>query len=55
MRVLAKDFFRVIGKNKGRFLSVFFIVLLGAGFFPASVSAAGICSFRRKNIMTARG
>ena len=33
MRVLAKGFFRVIGKNKGRFLSVFFIVLLGAGFF----------------------
>lgn len=33
MKALRKDFFREIGRNKGRFISVFFIVLLGAAFF----------------------
>ena len=33
MRAFRKDFIREITKNKGRFLSVFFIVLLGAAFF----------------------
>ena len=28
-----KDFFREINKNKGRFLSIFFIVMLGTAFF----------------------
>lgn len=33
MKALQKDFFREIGRNRGRFISVFFIVLLGAAFF----------------------
>lgn len=33
MRAFLKDFFREFGRNKGRFISVFFIVLLGAAFF----------------------
>ncbi len=33
MKALYKDFFRGILKNKGKFISVFFIILLGAAFF----------------------
>lgn len=33
MRPIAKDFFRGMGKSRGKFISVFFIVLLGAAFF----------------------
>ena len=33
MKSLRKDFFRELKKNRGRFISVFFIVLLGAAFF----------------------
>ena len=33
MRAFLKDFFREFVRNKGRFISVFFIVLLGAAFF----------------------
>lgn len=41
MRAFRKDFVREITKNKGRFLSVFFIVLLGAAFFSGIRSAEG--------------
>ena len=41
MRAFRKDFFREILKNKGRFLSVFFISLLGAAFFSGIRSAEG--------------
>ncbi len=33
MKAFQRDFFREIGRNKGRFLSVLFIVMLGAAFF----------------------
>ncbi len=33
MKALQRDFFRELVKNKGRLISVFFIVLLGAAFF----------------------
>lgn len=33
MKALFKDFFRGMLKNKGKFISVFFIILLGAAFF----------------------
>ncbi|MFG6378055.1 MAG: FtsX-like permease family protein [Lachnospiraceae bacterium] len=33
MKSLKKDFFRELRKNRGRFISVFFIVLLGSAFF----------------------
>lgn len=33
MRALYKDFFREMRSNKGKFISVFFIILLGAAFF----------------------
>lgn len=33
MKALYKDFFRGLRKNKGKFISVFFIILLGAAFF----------------------
>ncbi|MBQ8043400.1 MAG: ABC transporter permease, partial [Clostridia bacterium] len=33
MKAFLKDFFRELSRNKGRFISVFFIVLLGAAFF----------------------
>ena len=33
MRAFEKDFFRGLRKNKGKFISVFFIILLGAAFF----------------------
>jgi putative ABC transport system permease protein len=36
-----KDFIREIKKNKGRFLSIFFIVLLGAAFFSGIRSSGG--------------
>lgn len=41
MKAFRKDFFREILKNKGRFLSVFFISLLGAAFFSGIRSAEG--------------
>ena len=41
MRAFRKDFIREITKNKGRFLSVFFIVLLGAAFFSGIRSVEG--------------
>ena len=41
MKAFWKDFFREISKNKGRFLSVFFIVLLGSAFFSGIRSAEG--------------
>ena len=37
--MLRKDFFREIRKNKGRFISIFFIVLLGTAFFAGIRSA----------------
>lgn len=33
MKAFQRDFFREIGRNKGRFFSVLFIVMLGAAFF----------------------
>ena len=33
MKAFQRDLFREIGRNKGRFLSVLFIVMLGAAFF----------------------
>ncbi len=39
--VLLKDFIREIKKSKGRFLSIFFIVLLGAALFSGIRSAGG--------------
>ena len=33
MKSLQKDFFRELKRNKGRFISVFFMVMLGAAFF----------------------
>ena len=36
-----KDFIREIKGNKGRFLSIFFIVLLGAAFFSGIRSSGG--------------
>ncbi|MCQ2500494.1 MAG: FtsX-like permease family protein, partial [Lachnospiraceae bacterium] len=39
--VLRKEFLREILKNKGRFLSIFFIVMLGAAFFAGIRSAGG--------------
>lgn len=41
MKAFWKDFFREIRRNKGRFLSVFFIVLLGSAFFSGIRSAEG--------------
>ena len=37
----AKNFFREIKNNKGRFLSIFFIVLLGTAFFAGIRSTSG--------------
>ena len=37
--MLRKDFFREIRRNKGRFISIFFIVLLGTAFFSGIRSA----------------
>lgn len=39
--VLGKEFLREILKNKGRFLSIFFIVLLGAAFFSGIRATGG--------------
>ena len=36
---LNKDFFREIRRNSGRFISIFFIVLLGAAFYSGIRSA----------------
>ena len=36
---LKKDFFREIRRNSGRFISIFFIVLLGAAFYSGIRSA----------------
>ncbi len=41
MNALIKDFFRGIAKNKGKFISVFFIILLGAAFFSGLRSSRG--------------
>lgn len=41
MRPLFKDFFRGLLKNKGKFISVFFIILLGAAFFSGLRSSRG--------------
>lgn len=41
MKAFWKDFIREIQKNKGRFLSVFFIAMLGAAFFSGIRSAEG--------------
>lgn len=38
-KALRKDFFREIRKNSGRFISIFFIVALGAAFFAGIRSA----------------
>ena len=35
--MLRKDFFREIRRNKGRFISIFFIVLLGTAFYSGKV------------------
>ena len=42
---ISERFFREILKNKGRFLSVFFISLLGAAFFSGIRSAEGDMNF----------
>ena len=39
--MLLKDFTREIKRNKGRFLSIFFIVLLGSAFFSGIRSSGG--------------
>ena len=39
--MLLKDFTREIRRNKGRFLSIFFIVLLGSAFFSGIRSSGG--------------
>ena len=39
MKAFQRDFFREIGRNKGRFFSVMFIVMLGAAFFSGIRSA----------------
>lgn len=41
MNALIKDFFRGMAKNKGKFISVFFIILLGAAFFSGLRSSRG--------------
>lgn len=41
MKALGKDFFRGMAKNKGKFISVFFIILLGAAFFSGLRSSEG--------------
>ncbi|MCI5649562.1 MAG: FtsX-like permease family protein [Fusicatenibacter sp.] len=41
MKAFRKDFIREITKNKGRFISVFFIVLLGAAFFSGIRATRG--------------
>ncbi len=41
MKALGKDFFRGMRKNKGKFISVFFIILLGAAFFSGLRSSKG--------------
>ena len=41
MKALGKDFFRGMAKNKGKFISVFFIILLGAAFFSGLRASEG--------------
>lgn len=41
MKALFKDFFRGMSANKGKFISVFFIILLGAAFFSGLRSSRG--------------
>lgn len=41
MKALYKDFFRGMRNNKGKFISVFFIILLGAAFFSGLRSSRG--------------
>ena len=41
MRAVIKDFFRGMLKNKGKFISVFFIILIGAAFFSGIRSSRG--------------
>ena len=58
--VLRKDFLREIKKNKGRFLSIFFIVMLGTAFFSGVRSAGPDMNYiaddiyRRTNMMDLR-
>lgn len=41
MKAIYKDFFRGMRANKGKFISVFFIILLGAAFFSGLRSSRG--------------
>ena len=47
MRASYKDFFRNLAANKGKFISVFFIILLGAAFF------SGLRSSERDMLLSA--
>ena len=47
MRASFKDFFRTLAANKGKFISVFFIILLGAAFF------SGLRSSERDMLLSA--
>ncbi len=47
MKAIYKDFFRGLNKNKGKFISVFFIILLGAAFF------SGLRSSERDMLLSA--
>ena len=54
MRPLYKDFFRGILKNKGKFISVFFIILLGAAFFSGLRSSKNDMLFSAENYYDAQ-
>ena len=47
MKAVHKNFFRGLAKNKGKFISVFFIILLGAAFF------SGLRSSERDMLLSA--
>lgn len=47
MKAAYKDFFRNLARNKGKFISVFFIILLGAAFF------SGLRSSERDMLLSA--
>lgn len=57
MRAFLKDFFREFARNKGRFISVLFIVMLGAAFFAGirsnvtSMKASGDNYYNESKLM----
>lgn len=60
MKAFQRDFFREIGRNKGRFFSVMFIVMLGAAFFSGirstknDMHVSADCYYDRVNFMDIR-